>query len=361
VAQPTDTPDAALPPLPARRGLLALFVVAFLACCVGAMLLPHDRYIRYQQFADTPALPLTWAYERLHYDRTPIDIAIIGASRTEIGVSGPKLETMLSEKLGRPVHVANLSVPQDGRDLHYALTKELLNTHPEVRLILYSLVEHVSRTGHPAFPDVADTGDVLHAPLLLNPQYFPNLAFQPYRQLSLFVQTLMPDLFGARRVFDPSRYSGPEHDGTLSHRTPRGTWLDRDTIHTAAELAPQARSKAAERNPTFLPPRFREYEYVIERRYTRASTALARAHHVQTGFIYLPMYAHAQPISDIGLYRSHGFVLNAAVIGDNASDYSDYAHLNRNGSTKVTRWIAGRLAALEQHGQLHLVAKDRTR
>lgn len=361
MAQPTDTSNATLATLPARRGLLALFVVTFLACCVGAVLLPHDRYIRYQQFGGTTMQPLGWVYDRLHHDSTPIDIAIIGASRTEVGVSAPQVEAILTAKLGRTVHVANLSLPQDGRNLHYEVTKELLATHPEVKLIVYSLIEHASRTGHPAFRDVADTGDVLHAPMLLNPKYFDNLAFQPYRQLSLFLQTQMPGLFGVHTGFDPKHYIGAERDTTLSHWSVHGNWIDRDTIHTTTDLAKAAKGKVALRNPIFLPARLREYEYVVERHYTRATIALARAHGVQTGFLYLPVYAHDQPIADVDFYRARGFIMNAGVIGGDASNYSDYAHLNRHGSTKVSRWLAGWLGMLEQRGQLHFLSNDRVK
>ncbi|RZF64130.1 hypothetical protein EWE75_12325 [Sphingomonas populi] len=359
MAQPNDTLNVTPAPLPARRGLLALFVVAFLVCCVGVTLLPHDRYIRYQQFDGTIMRPLGWIYERLHYDRTPIDIAIIGASRTQAGISGPRMQAILSEKLGRPVHVANLSMPQDGRNLHYELTKELLATHPEVKLILYSLIEHASRTGHPAFRNVADTRDVLTSPVVINPKYFDNLAFQPYRQLSLFLQTQMPGLFGVHLAFDPALYLGTNRDTTLSEWSIHGKWIDRDAIHTDAELAAAAKGKVAKRNPIFLPPRFRDYEYAVERRYTRAAVSLAQAHHVQTGFIYLPIYKHDQPIADIAFYRARGFIMSAGVLASDPRNYTDYAHLNRVGSTKVTRWLADWLSTLERRRQLHFLSNDK--
>lgn len=349
----TDTPP--------RRGLLALFVLVFLACCALASALPHDRYIRYQQFDGTIMAPLRWGYERLHYDRTPIDVAIIGASRTEIGVSAPQVEAQLSAQLGRPVHVANFSVPQDGRDLHYVVTRELLATHPEVRLILYSLIEHASRTGQPAFRNIADTGDVLDEPLLINSRYIDNLAFLPFRQLSLFLQTRLPGLFGVRRDFDPAHYLGTERDTTRSRRGIHGNWIDRDSIHSAAELAQAAKGKVSLRNPIFLPPALRDYEYAIERQYTRKAVSLAHAAAVQVGFVYLPIYAHAMPIADLPFYKARGFVMSGAVIAEDSRDYSDYAHLNRNGSAKVSRWIATQLAARARAGHLHLLPEERTR
>lgn len=360
MAQLTDTQDATPPQPPrARPGLLALFVTVFLACCIGTTMLPHARYLRYQQFDGTIMKPLAWMYERLHYDPTPVDVAIIGASRTEIGISGPQVQAILSARLGWPMHVVNLSMPEDGRDLHYALTRELLATHPEVKLILYSLVEHASRTGHPGYRHIADTSDVLRAPMLLNPGYFENVAFQPYRGLALFVQTLAPGLFGVRRTFDPGQYLGTDHDTTLSHWSVHGNWVDRDSIRSAVDLATAAKGKLSLRNPVFLPARYRDYEYAIERHYTRAAVDLARRRGVQVGFVYLPTYAYDVPIADLPFYRARGFIMNAGVIAGDARNYSDYAHLNRHGSQRVSRWIAGWLATLAQRGQLHLSASDR--
>lgn len=344
MTQPTDSMTAHLATLPPRRALLVLFVFAFLACCAASLLLPHDRYIRYQQLGGTAMAPGVWIYERLHFDPTPIDIAVIGSSRTEIGISAPRMEQVLAAKLGHPVQVANLSLPQDGRDLHYELTRELIATHPEVKLILYSLTEHASRTGHPAFRVVADTGEVLRAPLLVNPEYPNNLAFLPYRQLSLFVQTQLPALFGVHRAFARRLYWGSAYDTTRSHWSANGNWVDRDAVHLQAELAKQVKGKVALRTPVFLPARLRDYEYAIERDYTRMTVDFAKRHGVQIGFLYLPIYGHRYAIGDEPFYRTRGFILNAGALAGDHRNYSDYAHFNQIGTARASRWVAGRLA-----------------
>jgi hypothetical protein len=350
VAQPDETLTAA-----PRRGLLALFVAAFLLCCAASLLLPHDRYIRYQQLAGTPLAPGVWIYERLHFDPTPIDIAIVGASRTEIGISAPQMERVLAAKLGRTVHVANLSLPQDGRDLHYELTRELIATHPEVKLILLSLTEHSARTGHRAFRSLADTDEVLRAPWLVNPSYFNNVAFLPYRQVSLFLQTALPGVFGVRTTFDRRRYWGTDHDTTTSHWSSNGTWIDRDSVRPAAAIATQTSGKMAKRTPVLLPARLRDYEYVLERSYTRKIAALARHSGIPIGFIYLPIYGHRFPITDLRFYHDKGFVMNAAILADDHRNFSDYAHFNQIGTTRASRWVAARLAAMEQAGEVHFL------
>jgi len=110
--------------------LLALLAICFLSWCVITYLLPHDRYVRYQQLTGSDLFRTRWVYERIHYDKTPIDVAIIGSSRLETSVSAPVLEKELSEKFGRPIHVANLAIPEEGRNLHYIVARELLENHP---------------------------------------------------------------------------------------------------------------------------------------------------------------------------------------------------------------------------------------
>jgi hypothetical protein len=188
--------------IPRKRAwiLLAELALCFSFYCVLSYFLPHDRYIRYQQLADSDLFRSRWVYERIHYDKTPIDVAIIGSSRLETSVSAPILEKELSEKLGRSIHVANLAIPQEGRNLHFLVARELLESHPETRIILLSVVERADLS-HPAFRYLADPIDLLRAPFLLNHYYFIDAAFLPYRQLSYFVQTYLPGWFGVSRAF----------------------------------------------------------------------------------------------------------------------------------------------------------------
>ncbi|MET0247493.1 MAG: hypothetical protein ABW182_12140 [Sphingomonas sp.] len=345
----TETPTAS-----GANRLLLLFLLVFALCCVAAMALPHSTYIRFQQVATSSMRPGVWIYERIEFDRTPIDVAIIGASRTETGISGPKLQAALSSRLGRPIGVANLSMPADGRDLHYEIAKRLIEAHPEVKLILLSLTEHPSRTGHPAFRSLGDTRDVLAGPKLINPGYLDDVTYLPYRQLSLFAQSQMPSLFGVRSAFDPAAYWGTGYDSTHSYWSANGRFVDREAIYPPAVLSAQARGKVSQRTRVFLPPWARDYEYAIERHYTRALDALAREHGVRIGFVYLPVYAHAAPISDLSFYAARGVVFDASFVANRSDAYSDYAHLNRRGSEQVTAWLAERLGGMAESGRMPL-------
>ena len=55
--------------------LLAFFAITCVLWLVVSILLPHDRYIRYQQLTDSDLFRTRWVYERIHYDKSPIDVA----------------------------------------------------------------------------------------------------------------------------------------------------------------------------------------------------------------------------------------------------------------------------------------------
>ncbi len=76
--------------------MIVLLLVAVAAFCVLAVLLPSERYIRFQQFDHSDLFKLRRDYERLHFDHSPIDIAIIGSIRT----LSPWLDDALTPYLG---------------------------------------------------------------------------------------------------------------------------------------------------------------------------------------------------------------------------------------------------------------------
>lgn len=115
--------DAAPETAPRRLslgGFLGLTGVVFVAAYLVTMLLPHDPYIRYQSFKDTIFDRLGWVYERLVFDPTPIDVLVVGSSRSARGANATLLEEALAAR-GRDLHVANISEPAAGMDIR--LTK----------------------------------------------------------------------------------------------------------------------------------------------------------------------------------------------------------------------------------------------
>jgi hypothetical protein len=326
--------------VPRRRAwiLLAQLALCFSLYCVLSYFLPHDRYIQYQQLADSDLFRSRWVYERIHYDKTPIDVAILGSSRLETSVSAPILEKELSEELGRPIHVANLAIPQEGRNLHFLVARELVESHPETRIILLSVVERADLS-HPAFRYLADPIDLLCAPLLLNHYYFLDAAFLPYRQMSYFVQTYLPGWFGVSRAFRKD-YQGTGFDTTYSFYLPSGKLVDRYHVMPQDKLdAGYGRIMTGLGGAWHQPSRWHALNNPLEEEYTKRIVDVARKHGVETIFVRLPFYDSPPHMYDEAFYRGLGPLLDAEGLTSDPRDFEDEGHFNRAGTNLVSPWL----------------------
>ena len=347
---PSQTPDAT-----ERPGLLIVVTMAVLAVlCVAATLLPHNPYIRYQQLSETLQFRVEWNYDRINHDDTPIDIALIGVSRTQAAVSAPVMTRLLSRQFGRPVRFVNLSMPQQGRNAHYAIARELFEKRPEVQVLVLAVVEQMARTPHPAFRNIAEVEDIIGAPMLINYNYFDDLAFLPWRQLALFVQTQFPEAFGDKTRFDPTDYEGTDMDSTLSFVSPPDNYVDRNKVVPKVELDRQAYGYLSSLTPPRLPDSMVDYEFAVERTYLRQIAEMARANGTEMAFLFMPIYRGPTELDDPDLIAPYGPLLTATFITGEPSMFSDYGHVNRNGSGVVTPWLADQLGSMIQSGQLHL-------
>ena len=345
---------------PAARGLslrgLRTRVLAYFGCFVaasvlvyaGCVALPDNRYIRYQQLNDGQLYRSQWAYERLHFDPTPIDIAIVGTSRSKFAISAPLLEHALDQDGATGLHVANLSHLEGGYDLMYAITKELFATkHPKILLV--NVVEQADRFGHPAFKDLADRSDVYGNPLLINRDYFADALFLAYRQLKLWLIGRAPEFFGYTAAFNPSTYAGSALDTTGSERFPDGTSIDTESAHSEQEIETLARKYWAGVHRPVLPAALREREFAVSRASIRKIVALARRNDCTVYFYYVPMFRGPEQPLDYDFYKSlvdadHMMLEEATREG--YQYYWDGRHVNRAAAALLTRRLGDRIARL---------------
>jgi hypothetical protein len=339
--------------LPRQRAgrLLIVFALAFAFFCVLSFLLPHDRYIRYQQLTQSDLFRTRWVYERIHFDKTPIDVAILGSSRVEAAISAPILEKELTEKFGRTIHVANLAVPQEGRNLHYVIGCDLLENHPETRIILLSVVEQADLS-HPAFRYLADLKDVIEAPLAINHYYFPDAAFLPYRQMSYFLQTLFPSWFGVSRSFRKD-YQGTGFDTTHSFYLPSGKLVDRSVVMPRAKLEAGAQQSIQSLGGEWhQPSAWHMLNNPLETSYTTRLAAVAKQHCAELIFVRLPFYKSPLNAYDKNFYRSLGPLLDEQQLSTDPHNYEDSGHFNSFGIDQTSQWLwqslAPYLAPLQQ-------------
>lgn len=263
--------------------------VALVAVFSMAVVLPHDPYYRYQAHDSGTTRKADWIYERLHFDPTPLDVALIGTSRMGGGISEETVETEYCRATGRRIHVANLALPETGRNLHYAILKEAARTKSP-QLFIVELNEVESRRPHRGFVVLADAGDVIAAPAAVNLNYLADIVRLPGRQASLFLQSLTksPALAPA---FDPARYEGPHFDRTRNIRLIDGRIVDKDVRLTREAIDRLHEERMAAEAPLhLLPPPFSRLEYRFSRFYLRRMEEIAGLSGAGLAYAYLPAY-----------------------------------------------------------------------
>ncbi len=324
--------------------LLAAILGVAVVAGVLAALLPDDPYMRYATLDRTIQNRVRWIYERIHFDPAPIDVAVIGPSRSGAGISSPRLQTDLAAR-GLALQTVNFSLPENGRDLNWVILNELLKTkHP--RLVVVGVLEKPSRYGHPAYKYVAPAAAVADPAYFGNLNYLANLIYLPYRQARLALARLDPAAFDLPARFDPARYPGSNDDTTVTFTAGDGTRVERDARISPADLAAgKVRYERGVRPPK-LGRRLADVEFGDERTYVRRMAALARAHGVRLVFLFLPYYTGPSDLQERDLYARLGPVFDASFVKTHDEWYSDVAHLNHAGALVVTDWLAAQLAPL---------------
>jgi hypothetical protein len=121
-----------------------------------------------------------------------------------------QLEPALKAR-GIDAHVVNCSLPSSGFDIRASILRETFAVK-KPRLIVFSVVEAFPRDGHEAFGELATSGEVAGAPLIVTRNLPKNLLRLPMRELPLALATLAPETSGGQSRFDPARYAGTVTD-----------------------------------------------------------------------------------------------------------------------------------------------------
>ena len=325
-----------------RRALgtiCAALAVAFILD-VGASFLPEDAYQRWQLADGTIYEQLRWAYERIHFDPRPVDVAIVGPSKTLLGVSAERVEQQLSV-LGKPAHVANFSVVGAGRNVEWAVVDELFKSKAP-KVIVIGVDGDPFPYGHPAFKLVAPAGAIAFPPALLLHDYFKNIAELPFRQVKLFGALLFPRLFGLRKHFDPEIYAHTRTDYTSSFIA-EGKRVDMEREVPRATLLAQAPDTP---RLTFLARALvRCCNEGDDHVYIREIAREAKAHGARLIFLHIPKFNGSPEVSDREFLEQFGALLNNGDLSQEDTLYENRHHLNHAGamiaSDRLARAIVG--------------------
>jgi len=302
-------------------------------------ILPHDPYLRYQSLTVGSYSKAKWIYERVTYDKKPIDIAFIGTSHTLNAVDSVLVENSINTKKNQFKHVVNFAIPHFGRDMHKLITKLLIEKKsPEV--ILIEIRETEERDQHPATHYLADGSDLLNAPLMVNLRYIGNLIRLPLRESSLFLKTSFPEFFGVDANFKANDYEGAHLNFTT--KFPDGTV--RDNEHKKSDL--DKLSEHWNQKNSFKLNRDNEFKNFI---YFNANwlnlkslIELAKSNGIKVYFTYLPNYGAAPIPIDALIYEKIAPILylkNDSVL-KNPRHWSDLGHLNGTGAIAYSKAIS---------------------
>src|SRR5271168_2065709 len=184
-------------------GVLGAALAVALLLSAAVCLLPENDYQRWQ--LQDPDGSLRWIYERIHYDPTPIDVAIVGPSREQLGFGAAAIEQDLA-KQGKRANVVNFALPGDGRDIQWAILDELFRAKSP-KVVVLEVEDQPYPLGHFAFRHVAPAEAIVFPPTPFLHNYLDNLAYLPIRKLMLFGANLFPDLSGISKQFDPEQYA----------------------------------------------------------------------------------------------------------------------------------------------------------
>jgi hypothetical protein len=318
--------------------ILAALAVA-LVLCAAVCLLPENDYQRWQ--LQDPDGRLRWIYERIHFDPTPIEVAIVGPSRAQLGLSAAAIEQDLATQ-GKHANVANFAMVGAGRDLQWAILDELFKAKSP-KVVVLEVDEQPYPFGHFLFRYVAPAETIVFPPSPFLHNYLYNLAYLPIRKLKLFGANLFPDLFGLSKQFDPEHYAKNRTDYSTSF-IGDGKLVDMEHPVSRETLLAQPREPV----PRTLAARLLTWinggeDHLFIEKIARE----AKAHGTQLVFVHLPMFEGPQTVSDEDFLKQFGPVLHYSDLAPRDELFENWSHLNHAGAMNASARLADAIAGLK--------------
>ena len=322
-------------------GVLCAAVAVALALSAAVCLLPENRYQRWQLMDSSLDGRLRWIYERIHDDPRPIDVAILGASRAQLGLGAAAIEQQLAEH-GKHANVVNFSLEGSGRNIQWAILDEIYKAKSPKAIVL-EVDQQPFPVGHFAFKYVAPADAIVLPPTPFLHNYLYDLAYLPIRKVRLFGANLFPGLFGLTKQFDPELYARRRTDYTTSFPGEFGKIVDMEHAVPRAVLLAEPREPLPQTSLVRAISRINGGE---DHLYLRKIAEAAKAHGTKLIFVYLPMFNNSGTISDVDFLKSYGLVVDNGDLAQRDELYENWSHLNHAGSVTASARVADALNGL---------------
>ncbi|MFK5947518.1 MAG: hypothetical protein QM500_01960 [Methylococcales bacterium] len=300
------------------KSYIKYLIVGILLAFLIILLLPKDKTLAYKGLRND-YVKGGWIYERLVDDNRPIDIAFVGTSHTEGNVDDELIERGLKKNFQHLYHVANMAIPQHGRNMHYVITKEIFKYKTPSYLII-EVKAYESRKSHKLFSQVADIEDVITPAFTINIFAFRDLFSSMRWQIA---QYLIPQKMGSEYYAD---YGFRNNDPGIS--------LD---VKLLQKLVEKRKSIVDE---SYFGGNLDAIEFSLPRNYIRKIVQLAKVNGAKVIFLYLPYYGAPPEPGDINFYKNFGdvWIPPAEVLG-NVDYWKDAGHLNTKGAYALVPWL----------------------
>ncbi len=316
-----------------------------LVLAAAATLLPDNPYQRFQLLEGTIYNTTRWVYERIHFDPTPIDVAIVGHSRTVVGLRPSRIEEKLAEA-GKPAHVVNMSLIGAGRNSEWVYIEELLKTK-KPKVIIVAISEEPYPWGHDTFRYIAPAADIWDEAFQGLHDAKKNLIYLPFRQIELFAASLFPEEFHLPAKFDSVRYAATRYDYTTSHMSIDQGWIEMSKPVPRATLIKQAREhRDSFEHRSKLPGVVRAITDADDRVYVDKIVQAAAKHGAKVLFVFIPAFDGPTEIKNRAFYEERGAVDSGVELRDRDTLYENWSHLNSAGSVVESDRIAAKLVTL---------------
>ena len=302
---------------------ILFMLVGALATVIFLFALPKDRLIAFANMRQD-YIKGHWYYDRLFRDPRPIDVAFIGTSHTNGDIKDGLVERLLRERYGRKLHVANLGLPEHGRNLHHMVARDLFETKSP-RLLVLEVKAYESRKSHHLYGRLARVDDIIRPAAAINPSVFRDVLSGLRWQLEQFV---LPESL-------PKYSSLPDYG---FHNNDKGVRL------TAAEMEKQVEKRKKVAVESYLGDRWDAIEFMFPRHYVSKIVEMARSRDTRIAFIYLPYFGAPPTPRDYERYLQVGDVwLPPPRIMDDPGYWKDFGHLNTWGAVELAPWVASQV------------------
>lgn len=263
-----------------------------------------------------------WIYDRLHHNEERVDIVFTGSSKTINAVNCQWLDDGLAER-GVDNTSANLGFCRLGRNMHYTIIKEAIETkHPHA--IIIEVSEKENRDGHMDFAYVADAVDIWSPVLVFNDNLFQDIG----KATAVRFEAMKQKLLG--------KYIPPPVHKTTYGYVPDSSLADVQSLLDikAGKVNNWKYSKGISRW-FYNQQAFNNIDRIKK---------LADKNGCDLYFLYLPGFGSIPQPEENEFYKSRGTLLiPPAEILNNPHYYKDELHMNDYGAKALSKWLAGEL------------------